>query len=55
MLWKNKQDQQAFNQINKRKKRIQIYQIKDKKRNITIDSNAIQTIIQEYLKTLYYC
>jgi hypothetical protein len=48
-----KQDWQTLSQNNQKKEKTQINKVRDKKADISTDTNEIQRIIREYFENLY--
>ena len=53
VLWKEKQNQQAFKQTHEEKKRTQINTIRNERGETTSDTPEIQRSIRNYYKELY--
>ena len=53
VLWKDKQNQQAFKQTHQEKKRTQINTIKNERGETTTDTTEIQRIVRNYYEELY--
>ena len=53
ILWKDKQNWQAFSQTHQEKEKNQINKIRNEKGEVTTDNTEIQRIIRDYYEQLY--